>query len=142
MWMRPFPTLPSSRPALDMARLRGFLWMSKICRGRSLAYGKTLSKSSKDGWVSGHPMSCESRTHSDIFSGDVTPYVTIHSYHARGTAGRETGGPYPMSLNERPRGSTLEEDDSPMRYGAPGEVSSLGDGGEWRKPSITHVGSR
>lgn len=86
-------------------------------------------------------MSCEGRTRSDIFSGDITPYVTIHSYHARGTAGRETGGTHPMSLNERLRGSTLE-DDGPMRYGAAGEVSPLGDDGERRKPSITHFDSR
>lgn len=88
-------------------------------------------------------MSTESRVHSDILRGDITPYVIIiHSYHARGTAGRETGGPYPMSLNGRLRDSTLDEGDGPMRYGAVGEVSSLGDGGEWRNPSITHFGSR
>lgn len=107
--------------------------MSKRDPRRKLVYEKVLSGSSTDERLRGHPMPCESRTHSDILSGDIPPYVTIHGFHARGIAGRETGGPYLMSLNERLRGSTLE-DDGPMRYGAAGEVSSLGDGGdEWRE---------
>ena len=88
-------------------------------------------------------MLSESRTRSDILSSVVTPYVTIHTFHGVAIAGRETGGPYPMSLNERPRDSTLEND-GPMRHGAAGEVSSLGDGGgEWPKkilPSLVPLG--